>query len=219
MASSRRSSLQPASPTTESVQADHHLHRRHVDGALPLHEDVDTPLMVGSAPDGTGPLRRMSLPSLVGGLGKASVGLHNWHSKVLAKKVARSSKREEAHRIAQSASIITVDTTTRAPPSSTGSSPAASPISSPTGYHDPYNFDSDGSEDSETPDLRDQGNLEFYNDDNLLRREHLRYHASIIKTIDGWWHDLVLPLFDLDGDGNIQKKYEGFLESPYNFIK
>ena len=125
----------------------------------------------------------MSLPSLVGGLGKASVGLHNWHSKVLAKKVARSSKREEAHRIAQSASIITVDTTTRAPPSSTGSSPAASPISSPTGYHDPYNFDSDGSEDSPDGNHGDKHDGDNF-DDLLISADFMRFnlYRSMIVT-------------------------------------
>merc|ERR1711871_1163387 len=74
--------------------------------------------------------------------------------------------------------------------------------------------DSEDSDESGAPDLRDQGNLEFYNDDNLLRREHLRYHASIIKTIDKWWHKLVLPLFDDNGDGNIQRdEYTGLYKS------
>ena len=217
----RRVSVQPAvlgaSSSPERAAADHHFHHRYADEDFPNLDGVGRSSAGAESAGHASVLRRMSLPSLVGGLGKASAGLHNWHSKVLAKKVARSTTRQEAYQIAKTKNLVTVETTTSPTSPAGSSSPVASPSAgrypdkSKSKIQDPYNYDS---EDSDGPDQRDQGNLEFYNDDNLLRREHLRYHASIIKTIDKWWRELVLPLFDANGDGNIQRdEYTGLYKS------
>jgi hypothetical protein len=62
----------------------------------------------------------------------------------------------------------------------------------------------------EENDLRYEGDLQFYNDESLIKRERLRNNKPLMVAIDYWWEHLVIPLFDKDGDGNIQRnEYKG----------
>lgn len=204
----RRGSLQPTSHA-KPIAADHLFHIRKTttqeespgnDLGMSDDQPLSTETMKTGASENYAP-RRMSLPSLVGGVGMASSGLHHWHKKVLAKKVARSNEREEALRIAKAARIV-VD----------HHKSLSAFQQQPEQRKKPY--DSDSGDDSDSPDLREQGNLAFYTDESLLQREHLRYNVSILKTIDHWWYNLVLPIFDLDGDGNIQREeYSGLYKA------
>ena len=59
-------------------------------------------------------------------------------------------------------------------------------------------------------DVRNQANLDFYQDDSLRIRETIRNDSALLQCIDHWWTALILPLFDDDGDGNIQRnEYRG----------
>ena len=59
-------------------------------------------------------------------------------------------------------------------------------------------------EEIENIDVRDQGDLATYTEDALLQRQHIALDKDFNNVIEGWWHDFILPTYDLDGDGNIQ---------------
>ena len=54
-------------------------------------------------------------------------------------------------------------------------------------------------------DLRGQGDLSLYSDDALLQRSRLRHHPEIKKCSDRWWHCLLIPTFDANMDGKLQR--------------
>ena len=163
--------------------------------------------------------RRMSLPTLIQSLGpgggKGKQSIMNWHSKVLAHKVSRNKDRAKAINTAKNTnlqltkrkSLINFDGIWH--PNKPTSPTALSPNSSSNNTNAFFTNSDSETEEPET-DMRTEGNLHFYHDENLLKREHLRNHVGVLKAIDVWWDSFVLPTFDDDGDGNIQRsEYRG----------
>ena len=157
-------------------------------------------------------LRRMtvsSLPNLTSGLNKAAHGLLSWHSKVLARKVARQNERQIAHKIAESGGITYTRRASAVKMKNgvwTPTTPTSPNVSSSSNFFGSGSDDDDDDDDNNNNnDMRMEGNLHFYHDDSLLKREHLRNHIGVLHAIDKWWTSFVLPMFDDDGDGNIQR--------------
>ena len=58
---------------------------------------------------------------------------------------------------------------------------------------------------SSMKDLRGQGNLSLYSDAALLQRKGLREHPAIVACIHRWWYCLLIPTFDANRNGKLDK--------------
>ena len=54
-------------------------------------------------------------------------------------------------------------------------------------------------------DLRSQGNVEMYTDEALRQRSSLRSHPEIMSCIHRWWYCLLIPTFDKNLNGVLEK--------------